>query len=99
MKPTRLYLMYLQLAVFVAAVVLAAPGARAFTVDTKSMNNSDGSPKFTDPDEQIERFGRGSMTTQQGNGTFGFEVRPSYGAVQRGWFNPIPDTGALRDNR
>ena len=100
MKTRYLYWSHLWFAVFVAAMVfLIVPGARAFTVETKSTNNSDGSPKFTDPDEKVERFGSKNPTTQQDNGMFHFEVRPSYGAPQRGWANPMLDNGLPRDNR
>lgn len=95
--------MHLWFAVFVAAMAfLVVPGARAFTIETKNTNNSDGSQKFTDPDEKVERFGSGNSTTQQGNPTFHFEVRPSYGAFgapQRDWVNPMQNNGLLRNDR
>ena len=43
-------------AAILAVAVIAAPGARAFTFDNQGGNNSDGTPRFTDPDEGIDRF-------------------------------------------
>ena len=43
-------------AAIIALAVMAAPGARAFTFDNQAGNNSDGTPRFTDPDESVDRF-------------------------------------------
>jgi hypothetical protein len=97
-EPRRLNLTHLCLGVFSAAMmVLVSPAAHAFTVETKSTNNNDGTPKFTDPDEKVERFGNGNVSPQQGNSALRFDVRP--GGPQRGWANPMLDNGLPRDNR
>jgi hypothetical protein len=76
-------------AILAAAMTMALPVAYAFTIDSKSNTNSDGSPKFTDPDEKVEQFGNGTGPTQQGNGTFQFGVRPLNGLNQQdGLFGP-----------
>jgi len=82
MKRSYLHPLYLCFAVLIAMITLAVPAAYAFTVETKNNSNSDGSPKFTDPDEKVEQFGHGSATTQQGNTTFQFGARSSNGLNQ-----------------
>jgi hypothetical protein len=82
-----------------AAMLFFAPAAQAFTIDSKSMTNGDGSPKFTDPDETIEQFGNGGASTRPDSGTFHFEAKPLFGAdQQRDWINLVPGARALRDN-
>ena len=84
-----------------AAVLFVASNAHAFTVESKELNNSDGS-KFTDPDKKVELFGNsGGIVTQQGNTTFRFDVRPdgSAGAPERRWVNPMQDNGLMRNDR
>ena len=47
---------------FAAALVLGlanAPMARAFETQTDDSTNADGSPKFADPDEQLEALADG----------------------------------------
>ena len=64
-----------RLAVLIAAfglAVLAAPAAHAFTMDTQSNTNSDGSARYTDPDERFSGSGSGQTTIQQGNTTLRF---------------------------
>lgn len=57
--------------VFAAALLLAAVSAvqqaQAFTLDDQSANNSDGTPRFADPDEQGE-----AMANPSGFSTFSF---------------------------
>ena len=87
----------------VATVMFVAPVAHAFTLETKEWNNSDGSPKFTDPEKKAELFGNDGrgITTQQGNSTFRFDVRPDggAGAPERRWVNPMQDNGLMRNDR
>jgi hypothetical protein len=68
-----------QMAVLAAALglaLLAAPAAHAFTMDNQSNTNSDGTAKFSDPDDRISRFGSsGSGTTLQ-NGSTTFQFGP-----------------------
>jgi hypothetical protein len=100
MKLWQLHLMHLRLMVFAAAMVLAAAGAHAWTIDNNSTTNRDGSPKYVDPDEQIENFGNGGTTIQQGGSAWQFSVRPSYGSGQMNPFNySSPGAGALPSNR
>ena len=42
-------------AALLLAVVGATPQAHAFTLDSQSANNADGSPRFSDPDESAEK--------------------------------------------
>lgn len=57
-----------------AAALLAAPAARAFTLDNQYNTNSDGSAKYVDPDAPASRFGtaNGQTTIRQGNTTLQF---------------------------
>ena len=64
-----------RVAVLAAAFGLAlsaAPAAHAFTIDDQSNTNSDGTARYTDPDEQFSGSGSGQTTLQQGNTTFRF---------------------------
>ena len=61
-----------------ATVSLAGPAAWAFTINTENTTNSDGSPRFVDPDEQIQNFGRGGSLFGQSGPSLQFGVqRPS----------------------
>ena len=55
--------------------------AHAFTIVTDGITNPDGSPKFADPDEKVEKFangqGGGTSTTQNGGMTFQFNAGPT----------------------
>ena len=68
----------LRLAILAAAFVLAAPTAHAFTMDTQSNTNSDGSARYTDPDERFSGSGNGQGTIQQGNTTLRFGQPQSF---------------------
>jgi len=77
---------HLRFMIVAAAVALAAP-AHAFTYETKSYANPDGTPKYADPDTTVEGFGKqfgkplqngdGSTATGNGNVHFNFSVGPS----------------------
>ena len=70
-----------RLAVFAAAfglAVLAAPAAHAFTMDTQSNTNSDGSARYTDPDSRLTGSGDGQTTLRQGNTTMQFGNRSTF---------------------
>jgi hypothetical protein len=70
-----------RLGVFAAAFglsVLAAPAAHAFTMDNQSNTTSDGSARYTDPDERFSGSGDGQTTMRQGNTTLQFGSRPSF---------------------
>jgi hypothetical protein len=89
----------LRFALFAAAMLVAVPAAHAFTIDSDGTTNGDGTAKFNDPDEAIEQFGNGSAPSRPDSGTFHFEAKPLFGAdQQKGWINPLPGAGALRDN-
>jgi len=58
--------------------------ARAFSIDTQSNRNHDGSAKYVDPDEQFENFTSGNNLFGQNNGFFNFDLRPFSPRDQRG---------------
>jgi hypothetical protein len=62
----------LGLAIVTAALVIGAPAAQAFTMDT--IANSNGGAKYADPGDQLEDLGNGKTTTVPGNNglQFGF---------------------------
>jgi hypothetical protein len=65
-----------------ASMVLLASGAAAFTLDTRTPTNPDGSAKFVDPDRQVENLttpsvngsAPGTTTFRSGNSTFSFGI-------------------------
>jgi hypothetical protein len=70
-----------RLAILAAAfglAVLAAPAAQAFTMDNNSNTNTDGSARYTDPDERFSGNGNGQTKMRQGNTTLQFGSRPSF---------------------
>jgi hypothetical protein len=70
-----------RLAVLVAAfglALLAMPAAHAFTIDDHSNTNSDGTARYTDPDERFSGSGNGQTTLQQGKATLRFGSQPSF---------------------
>jgi hypothetical protein len=75
------HLPHYRLGVFAAAfglAVLAAPAAHAFTMDTQSNTNADGSARYTDPDSRLTGSGDGQTTLRQGNTTLQFGNRPTF---------------------
>jgi hypothetical protein len=66
----------LHLAIVATALVVAAPAAHAFTMDT--MTNPDGGARYADPADRLEDAAKGK-TTQQGGG-LQFNVGPSTGS-------------------
>ena len=72
-----------RLAIVTAAfglALLAAPAARAFTMDNSSNTNADGSARYADPDQRLTGTGNsnGQTTIKQGNATLQFGSRPSF---------------------
>lgn len=72
-----------RLAVLAAAfglALLAAPVAHAFTIDNQSNTNSDGTARYTDPDQRFSNStsGNGQTVIKQGNTTLQFGVQPSF---------------------
>jgi hypothetical protein len=85
----------LPLAIVTAALVIGAPAAHAFTMDT--ISNSNGGAKYVDPGDQLEDLGKGKTTTDPGsNGLhFGFGSSGSSGSR-----NPVglpPDQSRFND--
>ena len=72
-----------RLAVLAAAfglALLAAPVAHAFTIDNQNNTNSDGSARYTDPDQRFSNSATsdGKTVIKQGNTTLQFGVQPSF---------------------
>jgi hypothetical protein len=66
-----------RMAVLAAAfglAVLAAPAAHAFTMDNQNNTNSDGTARYTDPDQQFSGSGSGNgqTTIREGNTSLRF---------------------------
>jgi hypothetical protein len=72
------------LATLAITAFVAANAAHAFTIDTQSGSNADGSAKYVDPDEQFANFASGKNTFSLGSGFLNFDFRPFFGADQRG---------------
>ncbi len=64
----------LALSVAFALALSAAPAAQAFTLDNSSNTTSNGTARYSDPDEQFSgsSSGSGKTTMRQGNTTFQF---------------------------
>jgi hypothetical protein len=69
-------------AVLAMVAFVAAKTARAFTIDTQSGSNADGSAKFVDPDEELENFASGKNAIGQGKELFNFNLKPFSGTDQ-----------------
>jgi len=74
----------LHLAIVATALVVAAPAAHAFTMDT--MTNPDGGARYADPADRLGDVAKGKTTDQQGGG-LQFSVGPSNG-LARDRFGP-----------
>ncbi len=66
------------LAAVLGAALVAAPAARAFTLEYQGDTNSDGSAKIVDPDKRFSSGQNGQNTIKQGNTTLQFGGRPSF---------------------
>ena len=86
MKPHSTHLCFTAFAAALVLVFLAAPAARAFTFDSQSGTNFDGTPKFADPDEAVQNFGRGGALPGQSGPTFQFGAERS--GRPSDWTNP-----------
>jgi hypothetical protein len=92
------------LGVLLAAALGLAQGAAAFTLDTRTPLNSDGSAKFIDPDQQVENLtspstngsAPGMKTFRSGNTTFSFGVSRDDGRSNFGRVSPFNNFGANR---
>jgi hypothetical protein len=91
---TRFVMKALFLSLLLGSALLLAHGADAFTLDTRTPVNPDGSAKFVDPDQQVENLTSPSTSTstpgvksfRSGNMTFSFglnreDERPAFGRV------------------
>ena len=68
MKLRSFHFGFAALAAVLTLVFLLPQAARAFSVDSQSSTNFDGSPKFADPDEAVSNFGRGGPALGSGTG-------------------------------
>jgi hypothetical protein len=75
MTLAHLGLKRLRLAAVTAALVVGAPAAHAFTMDTIATPNV-GS-KYTDPADQYKELGKGKTTTDSDTNGFHFTIGPS----------------------
>jgi hypothetical protein len=66
------------LAVAFGLALLAMPAAHAFTINDQSNTNSDGTARYTGPDERFSGSGNGQTTIQQGSATLRFGSQPSF---------------------
>jgi len=90
-----------RLAIFAGAfglVLLAAPAARAFTIDNQDNSNVNGSARYTDPDEQFSGSADGKTVIRQGNTTVQFGQGQSFDQKYNAdrMFNPIGRPGGDR---
>ena len=92
-----------RLAVFAAAfglALLAAPVAQAFTIDNQSGTNSDGSARYTDPDQRFSNSssGNGQTVIKQGNTTLRFGGQQPFDQRYdtNRMFDPLARTGGDR---
>ena len=74
----------------------AAPAARAFTMDTITNSNPDGSAKYVDPDNRFSDSDKSKTTIKQGNTTIQFGGRPSFDQQYNG--NRMFDPASRLDN-
>jgi hypothetical protein len=85
----------LRFAIVTAALVIGAPAAHAFTMDT--IANSNGGAKYADPGDQLEEMGKGKTTTVPDNNGLHF----GFGSVgSAGPRNPVglpPDQSRFND--
>jgi hypothetical protein len=92
---------HLRFVIVAAAVAIVAP-AYAFTYETKSYAEPDGIPRYTDPDQKLEKFGNDKeRTPQQNNGPvqFNFSVGPNDGFGRSNRFEPAWGPQAFPDRR
>ena len=85
----------LRLAIVTAALVIGAPAAHAFTMDT--IANSNGGAKYADPGDQLEEMGKGKTTTLPDNNGLRFGFGSGGSAGPR---NPVglpPDQSRFND--
>jgi hypothetical protein len=90
--------------VLLASALGFAQAAGAFTLDTRTPTNPDGSAKFADPDQQVQNLTSpstngatpGTKTFRSGNTTFSFGVTRDDGRSSFGRVSPFNSYGANR---
>ena len=86
----------LRLAIVTAALVMGAPAAHAFTMDT--ISNSNGGSRYVDPGDQLEDLGKGKAIPDSSSNGLHFGVG-SFGS-SGGTRNPVglpPDQSRFND--
>jgi hypothetical protein len=86
----------LGLAIVTAALLMGAPAAHAFTMDT--IANSNGGAKYVDPGDQLEDLGKGKAIPDPGSNGLHFGV--GSGGSSGGARNPVglpPDQSRFND--
>ena len=94
MMVEHLALKPIRLAFVTAALMIGAPAAHAFTMDT--IANSNGGAKYVDPGDQLEDMAKGKTTVDPGTGGLHFGVNSS----NSGSRNPVglpPDQSRFND--
>jgi hypothetical protein len=85
----------LRLAIVAAVLMVGAPAAHAFTMDT--ISNSNGGSKYVDQGDQLEDMARGKTTTDPGSNGLHFGVGSGGSMGPR---NPVglpPDQSRFND--
>jgi hypothetical protein len=90
--------------ILLAAAFGFAHEAAAFTLDTRTPTNPDGSAKFVDPDQQTENLTSPSLngstpgmkSFRSGNSTFSFGISRDDGRSNFGRVSPFNNFGANR---
>jgi hypothetical protein len=88
----------LRLAIVTAALVIGAPAAHAFTMDT--IANSNGGSKYVDPGDQLEDLGKGKAIPDSGSNGLHFGVGSGSFGSSGGARNPVglpPDQSRFND--
>src|SRR5512144_687708 len=74
---------------FALAILFGSPAARAWTIDSQSGNNNDGTARFADPDQDVDKLtdpGAGNLSAP----TVSFGVRQTDSLYSRR--NPFGNT-------
>lgn len=93
------------LGLLLGSALVLAQGAGAFTLDTRTPVNPDGSAKFADPDQQVENLTSPSTGTstpgvksfRSGNMTFSFGVNRDDERSAFGRVSPFNNFGFARN--
>jgi len=91
----HLQLRRIRLTVLAGALVVAAPAAHAFTMDT--IANSNGGARYTGQGDQFDDMSKGKTTTQQDAGGLHFGFGPSSGYAPGSRIGAPPDQSRFND--